>query len=328
MRFTPFVSRSIQYFDIEHPIHQLPLEVRSLILRYCDMPTLLGLCHDKNWRDSTLQEVAASFRLLLATFTPDPAAFRHMMRRTNTIISGSTALYFLLRSPCTWTPGDTDILVSPAHFDTALEFIMALPGATITHDSHNAPPETYEAIRPNFQRLVKVTTLMAKFDVMMSREASPYHSVAHYWTTLVMNALTADFFVCAYPSLTFSHRGAMKSRHVLPAPFEKYTNRGFQFFTPGGPPTKPDQSCARLIACSRRQRYFGDDNCLVFPIIDDSVSPADDDTETLESSITTAWQLGGKPCGNTACFIPTPRVALTMTVNGGWQAGLQAVQDQ
>ncbi|KAK7680606.1 hypothetical protein QCA50_016388 [Cerrena zonata] len=292
------------------------------------MPTLVALCHDENWCDSTLQEIAASFRLLLTTFSPDPAAFRHMMRRTNTIISGSTALYFLLRSPCTWTPGDTDILVSPAHFDTALDFIMALPGATITYDSRKAPPGTYQAIRPNFQCLVKVTTLMTKFDVMMSREASPYHSVAHYWTTLVMNALTADFFVCAYPFLTFSHRGAMKSRYVPPAPFEKYTSRGFQLFTPGGPPAQPNQSCARFIACSRCQHYFGDDDCLVFPIIDDDVSPSGNDTKTVQLNITTAWQLGGKPCGNIACFIPTPHVALMMTLNGGWQAGLQAVQDQ
>ncbi|KAK7681748.1 hypothetical protein QCA50_015095 [Cerrena zonata] len=290
------------------------------------MVTLIGLCHDEKWRDIALSEVNSSFRSLLARFTPEPAAFRDMMRHTNTIISGSTALYFLHRQPCTWTPGDTDIIVAPAHFDTTLRFIMALPGAVITYDSRNVPAGLYQAIGATLDRLVKITTDMGAFDVMMSREISPYHPITHYWTTLVMNALTADFFVCAYPTLTYSHRGAIQSHSSRPVPLQKYINRGFTFFTVGGQPDL-HSSCATTIACSRRHRYFGDDNCLVFPIIDGSPPLDMANTQPLNFNISSAWQLGGRPCSNINCFIPIPRVALTMIVNGGWQAGLRLIEE-
>ncbi|KAK7675918.1 hypothetical protein QCA50_021151 [Cerrena zonata] len=289
------------------------------------MPTLVGLCHDDNWRDITLEELRMSFRSLLSRFTLDPAAFRTMMRDTNCIISGSTALHFLLREPSSWTPGDTDILVAPAYFDTTLRFILALPGAAITYDSQNVPPGVYHSINATLKRLVKVTTNMTTFDVMMSKERSPYHPVVHYWTTLVMNALTADFFVCAYPTLTFSHRGAMKKYFPPPSPFEKYIERGFTFFAPGKH-LDGSLSCTTSIACPRRQRYFGDDYCLVFPFV--SAAHVDKlGTELADSNMTSAWQLGGSPCNNIDCFLATPRIAVTMIVNGGWQAGLQTVEE-
>ncbi|KAK7677655.1 hypothetical protein QCA50_019346 [Cerrena zonata] len=325
MVFVPFVSGWLVYFSNEHPVHKLPAEIKSHTLTFCDFPTLVGLYHDRSWRELVTKEVALSFTSTLSTLTHDPAAFRDMMRRTNSIISGQTALYFLLREVRPWKPASTDLLTTPTYFETALTFISGLPGASITYDSAVHNQHQLERTIPSL-RMVRVTTPMAIFDITTSGEHSPFHPIAHYWSTLVMNALTADFVICAYPTLTFSRQGVIQFSHPPSPVIEKYKHCGFTLSTGRREAWDLTQSCSDFVACGSRDRYFGDKATLVFPIfagvgdVDHSVM------EKPDADVTTAWKLGGRPCGNAGCFVPSERVVITMTSPCGWKPGLTMVE--
>lgn len=69
-----------------------------------------------------------------------------MMHETGAIISGATALHFLLRQPCNWTPGDIDIIVPIGHFAQVVTFILNLPGAVIMCDIGTPDKEEYDML--------------------------------------------------------------------------------------------------------------------------------------------------------------------------------------
>ncbi|KAK7680604.1 hypothetical protein QCA50_016386 [Cerrena zonata] len=84
------------FFPKTHAVHRLPNELKSQIVHFCDMPTLVGLLHDTDWQGSVEIELTLSLLKVLAKITDRPSSFREMMRLTQSIITGSTALHYIL----------------------------------------------------------------------------------------------------------------------------------------------------------------------------------------------------------------------------------------
>ncbi|KAK7683376.1 hypothetical protein QCA50_013638 [Cerrena zonata] len=303
---------SLRFFERGDGIHSCPPELKSRIAHVCDMPTLISLRYDSEWEHFVELELELSLIALLAKFTPDPAAFRKMMKDTNTIISGSTALYFLLRQPSSWTPGDVDLIVSPTYFGTVVRFLTQLPEGRI-----ESPNRAYDSYPNNnnvgFSKVLKVTTAHGRFDVIKSLEDSPFHPLAFYWGTHVMNAVTSDSFLCAYPSLTFHNKGAILSNPLkksAAAAVLKYEKRGFTFTAYGSHTREPTNACTDTVLCARRDRYFGDKETVVVHF--SSLTPAGLEGPTLS----TAWRLGGLACQNDQCFLPADHKVCTVLLEG------------
>lgn len=270
------------------------------------MHTLLSLVHDSLWHELVQKELYLSFMALLSTFTPEPLAFRSMMRSTNSIISGSTALNFLLRQKADWTPGDIDIIAPEEEFNNLLHFIQQIPGAAVTLDVDDGDEEFYRGLHLGHRRLVKVETGQAKFDLMQSRGRSAFNPIPYYWGTHVMNALTADSLFCAYPTWTLQCEAiitGMLDRTPPRTVVEKYKRRHFVFTTIANRKAPDPTSCADFTACAGRDRFFGDDDTLLLAIPHEN-GTADVGLHDGSQTHTTAWRLGGKACGNRRCFIP------------------------
>ena len=242
------------------------------------MPSLLALSYDVKWRHFVHNEIRLSYHRMLARFCPCPIAFREMMRKTHAIITGSTALHYLLRLPEQWTPGDVDIVAPPNHFDTVLKFIINLPDAAVLRVIGDDNEEYNSLTDIGIIRLVKVVTPQAKFDIMKSATSSPFNPLPLYWGTHVMNALTGDSFCCAYPTLTLRRRGILRADVDLDIPtvtaVDKYHDRGFRFYSNARSCLNVGRTCLTCSACPHRDRFFGDKHCLVVPIPIRKESPA------------------------------------------------------
>ncbi|KAK7685931.1 hypothetical protein QCA50_010740 [Cerrena zonata] len=307
----PFVKRAVVYFAREHVIHKLPIETKSHILHFCDLPTLLGLYCDNGWRELVGIEMMLCYNALLASFTPNPASFRQMMSDTGSIISGSTALYLLLRQPCTWKPRDVDVIGVNEGYKTLLAFILSLPGAKVVSDSREQlegdGPDSYpyEGLR----RLVKVSTDMANFDVIESTGSVPSNTVVHYWGTHVMNALTADSIQCAYPALTLAHKVIQVRYTNATNPITKYKQRGFELIRKEFRAVNLSASCGHNVLCSSRDRYFGDEDTLVLPIPGLVATGRERQMGSGGPRRVSAWRMGGRACGTADCCLAlAPRV--------------------
>lgn len=92
------------------------LDIRLKLLAFCDMQQLAILREDTYWLSAVTETLNRDYTRLLTPFTPDPDAFRSMLRDTGSIVSGSTALWFFLRMRTAWTPGDMDLVTPYASF--------------------------------------------------------------------------------------------------------------------------------------------------------------------------------------------------------------------
>ena len=83
----------------------------------------------EEWAPAVRSELQSTFADLLSTVCTDPESFRKMMKDTGSVISGSMALYYILRQPKSWTPDDMDLIAPKGRFQDVLDYVKALPGA-------------------------------------------------------------------------------------------------------------------------------------------------------------------------------------------------------
>ncbi|KAK7677672.1 hypothetical protein QCA50_019363 [Cerrena zonata] len=312
----PFAKTKFVYFAKNHAIHRLPNETKSRILRFCDLPTLMGLYCDPDWRELVGVELSLCYNKMLGSFTPDPIAFRKMMASTNAVISGSTALHFLLREPSTWKPQDVDIIAVEAGYDKMLLFILSLPGAQVVSDTLDETGGEEIDSHPygGLRRLVKVHTNMAKFDVIESVGSIPYNTIIHYWGTHVMNAITADTILCAYPTLTLSQKVVQVRYAATGNPVAKYQERGFHVLDRRLQNLTLSHGCENSVLCSSRNRYFGDEDTLVVAVPGVVARAATDNVNANQGDRVSAWRIGGLACGTTNCYVSSSPRCQELTV--------------
>ena len=266
------------------------------------MLTLVKLRQCRTWHGAVLIELNRSYNATLSTFTPEPCAFRDILRRTGSLASGSAALWFLLRMPDAWTPVDVDILTPRLAFDEVVRLIENLIGS----QAHNIYTRRPHDDPGPYTRRCTIQAGGFRIDIMESETESPFSVMLGYWSTHIMNGLTADSFWSAYPSLTlrgmgvenYCDTGGCHSVSITERP-----GRGFTLFEEGENvqfvDTKGD--CGGFCACPNRNRFMGDGLTLKLSMLQET------DEEfmlSLVGSYTVGWRLGWNPCGSSRCFIP------------------------
>ena len=277
--------------------------MKQRILKECDIPSLFAFYHDKKWRAEAGEELNRRYEELLSRFTEDVIGFREMMRETNCVISGSAALWFILGSPVEWTPRDLDILSPESKFATVVEFLTKLDGAVF----HGAvePPEDPHPSEAYSARTI-ITTPKGTLDVLKSSRESALFPIPYYWSTHLMNALTADALYCAYPALTLNGQGVYPAHAgaTLNLKSERLHDRlGFSVYTDAGEIWEGKEGCLGMVTCSRRQRFFGDERTFVVPLGKGTVKTS---VMWMAELGTAAWRLGGTGCGNERCLRGAP----------------------
>ena len=297
-RFVPASLLSLSLHSLRNI--SLSSEARGQLLTFCDMPLLFSLEEDAHWHSSVLQALNRDYAAMLAPFTSNPAGFRNMLRDTGSVVSGSTALWFLLRKPTSWTPNDMDIVTPYSQYDDVLAYLMSLPGAVHVH----YVPDDYRYL-PGYYGRRRIDIAGHVIDVVQSRTESPFTVVTGYWSTHLMNALTADAFWSAYPSHTMRMTGIVNwtpKGGCYSIAMEKHQQRGFSLDSTSRPAIGVDltSTCDGYIGCPRRDRVWGDEFTLKIPLLHSSAS---DLIKSLPGTLTAGWYLGTSGCGNARCLL-------------------------
>ena len=251
---------------------------------------------------AALEEIALDLYTTFTKFTFRPRAFRDMMRQTGSIITGSTALHFLLRHPSHWTPGHVDIIAPKGEFEAVLQHIMTETGAHLKKSVNASQLGQDLDKKTGTVRLVSVETLFAKFTVRESATRSPFHPLPFHWATHLMNALTADACICAYPSLTLRNKTLITNKEYayVTRESQRYRILGFTVFERARDLADVSDSCSDLLVCGKRERMIGDRHTLVVPAGGKNLRRT---LTALGEGSTTCWKLGGEHCKNKVCFM-------------------------
>ena len=284
----------------------LPAELLYEIVHHSDMETLIVLLHDKVFRSMAEKELEKAFKDLLGRFAAEPEGIRSMMKRTGSVITGSAALWYLLRRPCGWEPSDLDIVTPHDMFQEVIQSILEMhPEAQVkdlsasSNDAHY-PIEAYEG------RMV-IETGKGRMDILQSREDCPFYPIAHYWSTHLMNALTSEAVVCGYPALTLQRKGVAVEGGI-PGPvdrIQKYTERGIEVYKGCKGVLGGNRSCREFEACGKLDRFFGDEHTMVIPTRGGTIMES---ANAFKQEELTGWRLGGEGCSNEECFLESNRV--------------------
>lgn len=298
------------------------------ILEYFELAELLRIsqvCH--LFRERVKSRLLRLYVRILRRWVSGPTELRDVLRNTHSVISGSTALTYALGGDVNWESNDLDIFPPVGRpCDGVLDYLTEKEGYKVTDsyidpnqrrllnaDEIPVPPpvdilENYEGsiaysrLR-NVYKLSKVQTVPGSdetrrlsIDVIEARGTSAIIPIFRFHSSLVMNYVSADSLFMAYPNLTLQHnfipnkkmnRYNIKARRWL----EKYSNRGFEKWTPG-----EGKSCGS--ACYPMLRSTRDVGCLDFAF-------GDEDTNKFEEAQWTMSQddfpSKEESCSNWSC---------------------------
>ena len=266
------------------------------------MVTLVKLRKCRTWHGAVLIELNRCYNATLSTFTTDPFAFRDILRRTGSLVSGSAALWFLLRTPDDWSPVDVDILTPRLAFDPVVRLIQDLIGSqaqiTFTRRPHGEPGP--------YTRRCTIHAGDFRIDIMESQTDSPFTVMMGYWSTHIMNGLMADSFWSAYPSLTLRGMGVenyCETGGCHSASMSECHGRRFTLFKEGENVqfVDPKGDCGGFSACPNRNRFMGDALTLKLSMLQET---DEEFVQSLVGSYTVGWRLGWSACGSSRCFMP------------------------
>ncbi|OBZ68215.1 hypothetical protein A0H81_11693 [Grifola frondosa] len=177
-----------------------------------------------------------------------------------------------------FSPNDLDIYVNA---NNAAQLITYLRDDEHYEDRRNESPyhgSPFHALTPTLHyplsgiscimRLVRANRCI---DVIISADDSPLTPLPYFWSTLVMNFVSADFICCAYPIPTLLYLcGIVNAARVLTTPIgiiktmqcvQKYASRGYNLvFSPAEWRIAYADAtpCESSPMCPARNQFFGD----------------------------------------------------------------------
>ena len=177
-----------------------------------------------------------------------------------------------------------------------------LPGATVV----DYQPDDY-LLLPGYYGRRRVRTPGGYIDIVQSRTASPFTIVSGYWSTHVMNALSADAFWSAYPAHTLQLKGIYNHTPkggCYTSAVEKHLERGFLISAASELEQDVDltETCDAYVGCPQRDRVWGDSLTLKLPLTHDSVPAL---MMSMEGTFMAMWRLGAPGCGGPRCLLET-----------------------
>ena len=236
-----------------------------------------------------------------------------MMRNTGSIITGSLAYRFIQRDTEPWRPGDICIVTTFGSYHRVTRFLKAMfPAARVRHWD---PPSG--ALRTSIFPYHGSTSMEAtdfRVRIFQTRTHDVFYPLPFFTSTHLMNALTSDALVSAYPDLTFHQKGIYTNHaefftlRSTDHTSEELLDRDFQFFEDAKDASSLAAACRSYGACAKVDRFLGDRWTLVLPVGLESVREA---AGVLESREVTAWRIGGSPCDNDHCFGFSSRSLIT-----------------
>lgn len=194
------------------PNRGIDLCMADEIMSHLPLPGLHSLrLASKYWHHTVREFLRRKYIHLLRKYFTNTASWLSLMRRFGAVVSGSEALDFALHG--TTQPAihahDLDVYVNAVYALAVVVHLRDFEGYRVVIDRGVWNGRIVDDF---YGGVVSVTTLIhrvrkTKVQVVCVAELSAPHQVALFWTTLVMNFLTADGLTMAYPSLTVEGYG-------------------------------------------------------------------------------------------------------------------------
>ncbi|KAH9895266.1 hypothetical protein C8Q73DRAFT_623280, partial [Cubamyces lactineus] len=158
-----------------------------------------------------------------------------LLRVTNSVLSGSFALHVLNghRGP-RWMPNDMDVYVPMLRARRVAAYLVLAEGYHINEYRKSV----YSVHLAGFSLAIQLTKGNSKIDIVQSTTLSALHPIPYFWSTHVMNHLTADTFCVAYPHFTLAGRALLNPIVLIDDRYPndrtlgmitKYQARGYDF---------------------------------------------------------------------------------------------------
>ena len=179
----------------------------------------------------TASVLNARYRDLVRPFVRNVTAFSEALRRHGAVISGSLALYYFI--PCnTWFPNDLDVYVSYDEFPGFLHTLENDPALQFRAQPRVQGSHIPTSVSTDVAEIRKLSTPTSRVvDVIRSRRSTPISPLVQFWTSMLVNFVTPDACVAAFPRMVFNGRGYIKEFGMTTrdrTAMGKYTARDFR----------------------------------------------------------------------------------------------------
>lgn len=269
-------------------------------------------------RTVTQEHMHLRVRQRLAPFGVPTRILLAVLRKSHSVVSGSTALHSCLpRGQRTWTPHDIDIYTAEQGFPTLMATFL-LYGYVTMAEFANVGSTKYSDIalkydfRCDIRRVVKLGNSSRTVDIIISNSSSPIRPIFHFHSTAVINYISDYGVFCAYPvwmsrlisvvnPLVHSRGRDDDGVHVgrrVEKCIEKYTKRGFRCVNRED--IDHDELGCSSPLCRNPDRYTHDGGCLFLPF-NDSQQPRTTKRVTVQKRTyllhhDVRWSLGSDSC--------------------------------
>ncbi|EIM83155.1 uncharacterized protein STEHIDRAFT_160753 [Stereum hirsutum FP-91666 SS1] len=238
----------------------------------------------------------------LRRYVKQPHLFRVILRRTRSVISGSSALHFVLPGPKHWTPNDCDVYTPSGKGSHVIKYLCDHEGfeTSSTYTTNSGRSAHYGTVKSCIASVTKLTKTGSnkRIDVIESATSSSIHPLAYFWCTLLPNYISADSICIPFPAHALHGRGCRNEEAATDELEQKYKFRGFtissflsnmETVVDSYPRIK--NNCAANPYCPHMNRSFGDKWCLQI-VFDESLAEGN-----AVDTLTPQWRYGGGQCG-------------------------------
>ncbi|KAF7791663.1 hypothetical protein EIP86_002685 [Pleurotus ostreatoroseus] len=139
-------------------------------------------------------ELNTRFTRILMNFFENPSRFRQQLAESESVISGSAALNFILGRGG-WVAKDLDVYTPHGRFEAVTQYLIDVEGFRDISDEIRRSRRglTYRRL-PMESGIIRVASLQKgtwKVDVVQSRSESALYAIPRFWSTLQMNFISA-----------------------------------------------------------------------------------------------------------------------------------------
>ncbi|KAJ2914232.1 hypothetical protein MD484_g6190, partial [Candolleomyces efflorescens] len=195
-------------------------------------------------------------------------------------------------------PNDLDAYVPKGAFAEVDQFLKLNTGYRLLYDAPRARDDPgYHGSGDSgvsFVRTYLDSDRNQTINVVETALLSPTATVFMFHSTIVMNFITWNSVVCAYPKTTLAKKGLKNTYRQRDSPkllecYRKYEGRGFSLYDTAQF-IDPEHLCGQSPYCGQTLRFVNDPSTLCFKYTDDV--PGDPRADLIDKRI--AWKLATK----------------------------------
>ncbi|RXW16787.1 hypothetical protein EST38_g9063 [Candolleomyces aberdarensis] len=245
-----------------------PVEVQQRVLSYVSVANLGRIGHTSHYHYALMKrQVRGRVTSTLANWKLPPETL-DFMREHNIVLSGSAVLAIV--EPGSVEPNDLDMYVPRGGMGEVEEFLLTNSeyvktgegggGVGLEEEEYTSFPFETGMKSVAFFRHRTANSIV---NIIETDGTVATTAVFKFHTTFVMNYVTWNAIVCAYPKMTSDHVGLVNT-HLLDIPSRmvrcliKYAMRGFTPLERVYDWKKEDHDCGEVGYCGRSNRYVGD----------------------------------------------------------------------